>query len=71
MSVMLAIWCVLRITYITIMMHYVHEIQYIYWAYPITWGISSIIYLFYYLFADWIHGFDRHGTGVSAGESKQ
>ena len=71
MSVMLAIWCVMRITYITIMMHYVHEIQYIYWAYPITWGISSIIYLFYYLFADWIHGFDRHGTGVSAGESKQ
>ena len=71
MSVMLAIWCVLRITYITIMMHYVHEIQYIYWAYPITWGISSIIYLFYYLFADWIHGFDRNGTGVSAGESKQ
>ena len=71
MSVMLAIWCVLRITYITIMMHYVHEIQYIYWAYPITWGISSILYLFYYLFADWIHGFDRHGTGVSAGESKQ
>ena len=71
MSVMLAIWCVLRITYITIMMHYVHEIQYIYWAYPITWGISSIIYLFYYLFADWIHGFDRHGTGVLAGESKQ
>lgn len=71
MSVMLAIWCVLRITYITIMMHYVHEIQYIYWAYPITWGISSIIYLFYYLFADWIHGFDRHGTGVPAGESKQ
>lgn len=71
MSVMLAIWCVLRIMYITIMMHYVHEIQYIYWAYPITWGISSIIYLFYYLFADWIHGFDRHGTGVSAGKSKQ
>lgn len=71
MSVMLAIWCVLRITYITIMMHYVHEIQYIYWAYPITWGISSIIYLFYYLFADWIHGFDRHGTGMSAGKSKQ
>ena len=71
MSVMLAVWCVLRITYITIMMHYVHEIQYIYWAYPITWGISSIIYLFYYLFADWIHGFDRHGTGVSAGKSKQ
>jgi hypothetical protein len=34
------------------------EIGYIYWAYPMTWGISSIIYLVYYLKADWIHGFD-------------
>ncbi len=58
MVVMLSIWCVLRIVYITIMMHYVHEIEYIYWAYPITWSISSVIYLFYYLFSDWIHGFE-------------
>ncbi|MBR5718433.1 MAG: MATE family efflux transporter [Clostridia bacterium] len=58
MSVMLAIWCVLRITYIEIMMHFFHEIQYIYWAYPLTWGISSIIFLCYYLFSDWVHGFE-------------
>ncbi len=30
----------------------------IYWAYPLTWGISSVIYLVYYLRSDWVHGFD-------------
>lgn len=59
MFVMLAVWCVLRITYITIIMHYIHQIQYIYWAYPLTWGISSVIYLLYYVFADWLHGFEQ------------
>lgn len=57
MGVMLAIWCVLRITYIEVMMHFIHEIRFIYWAYPLTWGISSVIFLFYYLFSDWVHGF--------------
>lgn len=59
MSIMLAVWCVLRIMYIELMMHFTNEIQYIYWAYPITWGISSLIFLCYYLFSDWVHGFDR------------
>ena len=57
MGVMLAVWCVFRITYIEIMMHFIHEIRFIYWAYPITWGISSVIFLCYYLFSDWVHGF--------------
>lgn len=57
MGVMLAVWCVFRITYIEIMMHFIHEIRFIYWAYPITWGISSVIFLLYYLFSDWVHGF--------------
>lgn len=59
MAIMLAVWCVLRIIYITVMMHFVHEIQYIYWAYPLTWSISSAIYLLYYLKSDWLHGFDK------------
>ena len=59
MCVMLAVWCALRITYIVIVMHLTHEIGYIYWAYPLTWGISSVIYLIYYLCCDWVHGFDR------------
>jgi Na+-driven multidrug efflux pump len=57
MTVMLAVWCVFRITYIEVMMHFVHEIRFIYWAYPITWGISSVIFFLYYRFSDWVHGF--------------
>ena len=60
MAIMLAVWCVLRISYITAAMHFAHELNYIYWAYPLTWGISSIIFLCYYLCSDWIHGFE-HG----------
>ncbi len=59
MAIMLAIWCVVRISYITVMMQFIHELSMIYWAYPLTWGISSVIYLLYYLFSDWLHGFER------------
>lgn len=59
MVVMLSVWCVIRIIYIMTVMHLYGEIGYIYWAYPITWGISSVIYLLYYLKSDWVHGFER------------
>ena len=58
MCVMLAVWCVIRIAYIILVMRLTGEIGYIYWAYPLTWGISSVIYLIYYLRSDWVHGFD-------------
>lgn len=64
MAVMLAVWCVLRITYIFITMKLFGEIQYIYWAYPLTWGISSVIYMIYYLKSDWIHGFEHKQAGL-------
>ncbi len=59
MIIMLSVWCVFRILYITVMMHFVHDIGLIYWAYPLTWGISSVIYLLYYLKSDWVHGYGR------------
>lgn len=59
MLVMLAVWCGIRIAYIIIIMRYVGEIRWIYWAYPMTWAISSVIYLLYYIFSDWIHGYDK------------
>ena len=40
-------------------MRIIHEIQYIYMAYPITWSLSSIVYFLYYHFSDWVHGFDK------------
>lgn len=59
MMVMIVVWCGLRLVYIFGVMHFVGEIRFVYWAYPITWAISSIIYLFYYLFSDWVHGFEK------------
>ena len=62
MVIMLGVWCVLRITYITLIMRVSHELLFLYLAYPITWSISSIIYFLYYHFSDWIHGFERSKT---------
>jgi len=62
MFVMLSVWCVIRIIYIALVMHFDGGLQYIYWAYPITWTISSVIYLIYYKCSDWIHGFDKGGA---------
>ncbi len=59
MCVMLSVWCVIRILYIILVMRLTGEIGYIYWAYPLTWGISSVIYLIYYLRSDWVHGFEK------------
>ena len=47
MMVMLAVWCVLRITYITITLHFIHAIGVVFWAYPITWSISSLLFAWY------------------------
>ena len=63
MSFMLGVWCVFRILYITVMMQWRHEIVYVYWAYPITWAISSVIYLFYFLLSNWQDGFDPQPEG--------
>ena len=59
MFVMLSVWCVIRIIYIMLVTKLTGNIHLIYWAYPITWAISSVIYLFYYLFSDWVHGFEK------------
>lgn len=59
MIVMLCSWCVIRVTYITIMVPVFKDIAVIFSAYPLTWGISSIVFLIYYFKSDWLHAFDR------------
>lgn len=58
MFTMLATWCLTRITYITVAVKIVPKIGVIFWAYPLTWSLSSIIFLIYFLKADWLHGFE-------------
>ncbi len=59
MYVMLVSWCLIRITYITIVGHFFDNIQLVFMAYPITWTISSVIFLVYLYKADWMHNFER------------
>lgn len=47
MVVMLAIWCALRITYITVVLRLIPNIGVIFWAYPLTWSISSALFAWY------------------------
>lgn len=47
MFVMLGDWCLLRITYITIMVKIFPVIETVFYAYPLTWSISSVVFFFY------------------------
>ena len=59
MLVMLSSWCVFRIIFISIAMRILRDIRVLFWCYPLTWAISSAIFLIYYLRSDWVHGFER------------
>ena len=59
MFTMLACWCLFRVSYITVAVKLVNQLTTVSWAYPITWTLSSIIFLIYFLKSDWIHTFDR------------
>ena len=49
MAIMLAVWCALRIAYITVTLRFIPVIQVIFWAYPLTWAISSVLFARYLL----------------------
>ena len=55
MAVMLAVWCLFRITYITIMVRVFQDITVIFTAYPVTWSISSILFAVALWRGDWLH----------------
>jgi putative MATE family efflux protein len=59
MFTMLACWCVFRVSYISVALKFFNKLTTVSWAYPITWTLSSMIFLIYFLKADWIHNFDR------------
>lgn len=57
MIVMLICWCVIRVTILVIFGKLVGTIDIVYWVYPITWGLSSIIFFVYYKKANWLNSF--------------
>ena len=59
MVVMLCVWCILRVTYITVTVHFIPDIRVVFWAYPLTWSISSAIFLVLFLRGKWVYGFEK------------
>lgn len=59
MLIMLVCWCLIRVSYITVAVSYFPQLETVSRAYPITWSCSSLVFLIYFLKADWIHNFDR------------
>ena len=59
MFTMLGCWCIFRVTYISVAVRYVNQLTTVSWAYPITWTLSSIVFLIYFLKGNWIHNFDK------------
>ena len=60
MFVMLICWCIIRVTYITIIVQFVPSISAVFWAYPLTWTLSSILFLCFYLKGDWRCGYAKN-----------
>ena len=59
MYTMLGCWCILRVSNITLALKVWPDIATIFWAYPITWSVSCVVFLIYYLKADWVHALEK------------
>ncbi len=59
MIAMLSFWCVIRVCFIKIMVPIYQSINVVNWVYPLTWCLSTIFLIIYYIKADWLHAFKR------------
>ena len=55
MYTMLLFWCFVRIAYIRLALPHYPQLTTVSWAYPITWTCSCLVFIVYYLKADWMH----------------
>lgn len=53
MATMLAFWCGVRIVYVTAALNIHHVYRMIACAYPLTWTLSSVVFLVFLLKSDW------------------
>ncbi len=59
MYTMLACWCIIRVAYVTVAVRFFPVITTVFWAYPITWMLSCVVFLTYYIKVDWVHSFEK------------
>ncbi len=59
MTVMLTCWCIIRMLYIKVGLSFLMDIRVVYWAYPITWSLSSSAFLLLFFFSNWMGNKDK------------
>ena len=64
MIVMLCVWCLFRVSYITVGVHFIPDIRVVFRAYPLTWSISSGIFLYLFLRGKWVYGFEKRKNRI-------
>ena len=57
MLIMLSCWCIIRVIYVTTMTHFIPKIDVIFWAYPLTWFLSCILFAIFYFRSTWLKEF--------------
>lgn len=60
MMILLCCWCLLRITYITLMVRLIPDITVVFSAYPLTWGVSCLFFGWLLLRGKWL----KHGQNT-------
>lgn len=59
MVTMLGFWCGIRVLYVTVAIRFFPVFQTVCWAYPITWSLSSIVFLWFLVKTDWVHAYEK------------
>ena len=54
MIIMMSSWCAFRVAFLAVSVPMTHNVQMIYVVYPLTWGISSLAFFFYYKRVGWL-----------------
>ena len=54
MITMLSFWCVVRVSFLWIMVPITEDIAVVNWVYPLTWSLSTVALFIYYLNANWL-----------------
>ena len=52
---MLVCWCLMRVLWIETMVPLTGNIRMVFWAYPITWTLSTVFMGIYLLKSDWLN----------------
>ncbi len=64
MVVLILCWCVMRITWLTVMVPIWPEINTVFMGYSLTWAASSLILFIIYKKFDWIHYMEKKSLGA-------